>query len=227
MAKRISLIPLLILFLFHLGCYFLQPQILFLPSRIEGIEGYASLRLNGRHEEQRGRFSYLIELPGNARIETMDPLGRTVSLILITEESSFFILPKRRVFFQGKEREVIEKFLGLSLALEEVVSLFLGRWEKQEGNESLQHWVFQHDRSGRIVRGRKGEWEFDVREFFPQSQVARIISFSSPESQGTLRILRIRFNPKPGVKSFDLSFLRNWERKNWEEMEAILRELRQ
>jgi hypothetical protein len=195
------------------------------PSRIESIEGYASLRMSGEQGSVRSKFSFLFHLPHQARISVTDLLGRAVCQIIVDGETAVFALPSKRVYWLGEEEEVIDKFLGFKLSLDEVISLLSGEWSEGRGAEkekSLEGWNFERDEAGRIVFGQRGEFRFGIKEFFAKTPFARLIGFEHPLNKGSLKILSLSFNQPLNQETFSLSFLERYKRKSWEEIEKIL-----
>jgi len=197
-----------------------------LPSKIESIEGYGSIRISGDQGSTRSKFSFLFNLPHQARISAYDLLGRTISQIIIDEEKAVFTLPSKRVYWQGEEEEIINNFIGFRMSLDEVVSLLSGKWsegEKEVRKErSSDGWSFEEDEAGRVLAGQRGEFRFEVREFFSETSFARLVFFQHPLNKGRLRILSIRLNQPVRKESFSLSFLDNYKRKSWAEIEKML-----
>jgi hypothetical protein len=195
------------------------------PSQIESIEGYASLRMSGEQGSVRSKFSFLFHLPHQARISVTDLLGRAVCQIIVDGEKAVFAVPSKRVYWQGEEEEVIDKFLGFSLSLDEVISLLSGEWDEGRGAEeekSLEGWSFERDEAGRIVFGQRGEFRFGIKEFFAKTPFARLIGFEHPLNKGSLKILSLSFNQPLKQETFSFSFLEGYKRKSWEEIEKIL-----
>jgi hypothetical protein len=217
-----------ILFLFALFCFSrCHPSRISLspPSRIESIEGYASIRMRGDQGTVRSKFSFLFHLPHQARISFTDLLGRSVCQIIVDKEKAVFVIPSKRVYWQGEEEEIIDRFLGFRLSLDEVISLLNGEWDGGQGGEkekSLEGWSFEKDKAGRIVFGQRGEFRFGVKEFFAKTPFARIIGFEDPLNKGSLKILSLSFNQPLKQESFSLSFLEGYKQKSWEEIEKIL-----
>ncbi len=217
---RISLFLIVFFAIFFLVYCRPSPVILLpLPSEIERIEGYASLRISGDQGSSRSKFSFLFQLPHQGRIEVSNILGRTLYQIIVAEDKAVFIVPSKRVYWQGEEEEIIQYFLGFRLNLYEMINLLSGKWEGEERNES---WSFAKDERGRIMAGQRGEFQFEVKEFLADTPFARILIFQHPLNRGFLKILRINLNQplKKGV--FSLSVLGKYERKSWIEIEKIL-----
>lgn len=219
-ALRVSFFLIVFLAIFFLVYCRPSPVILLpLPSEIERIEGYASLRISGDQGSSRSKFSFLFQLPHQGRIEVSNILGRTLYQIIVAEDKAVFIVPSKRVYWQGEEEEIIRYFLGFRLNLYEMINLLSGKWE---GEKSKESWSFEKDEKDRIMAGQRGEFQFEVKEFLADTPFARILVFQHPLNRGLLKILRINLNQplKKGV--FSLSVLGKYERKSWTEIEKIL-----
>ncbi|MFP4081335.1 MAG: hypothetical protein ACLFVG_01110 [Candidatus Aminicenantes bacterium] len=212
--------------LFLLCCRIPSTRISPPPAQIEGMEGYASLKLKGEQGSTRSRFSFLFQFPGQARIDVSDVLGRTLYQIMIGDNQAFLFIPSKKVYWQGEEGDIIHRFLGFRLNFDELVSLLSGQWGEEDfGIEDWKReWILQKDNQGRVVRGMRRDLGFEVIEFFPDTSVVRILDFHHPLTRGRLKVLSIGFNPplKKGFFSYD--FLRDYQRKSWAEIEDMLNE---
>lgn len=198
-----------------------------IPSKIDRIEGYASISITGAQGSGRSKFFFLFQLPRQGRIEVSNFLGRTLYQIIINGERAVFFLPSKRVYWQGKEEEIINFFLGFYLNLDEMLSLIRGEWETKEKDikdrEDLENWNLRRDEKSRVVAGQRGELRFEVREFLAGSSFPRILYFYHPLNKGRLKVLRLGLN-RPLKKSgaFSLSFLEDYRQVSWDEIEKIL-----
>ena len=91
-----------------------------------------------------------------------------------------------------------------------------------EGEEDRETWSFAKDERGRIMAGERGEFRFEVKEFFADTPFARILAFQHPMNDGRLKVLRINLNQPLKKGIFSLSVLGKYERKSWAEIEKIL-----
>ncbi len=224
---RVSLFSIVFLAVFFLTHCRPAPVLLLpLPSKIERIEGYASLRITGDQGSSRSKFSFLFQLPHQGRIEVSNILGRTLYQIIVTEDRAAFIVPSKRVYWQGEEEEIIRYFLGFRLNLYEMINLLSGKWEGEEigheGVEDQEVWSLAKDERDRIMAGQRGEFRFEVKEFFADTPFARLLVFHHPLNKGRLKILRINLNQPLKKGAFSLSVLGRYERKSWSEIEKIL-----
>ncbi|MGB8951901.1 MAG: hypothetical protein WCC06_04455 [Candidatus Aminicenantales bacterium] len=167
------------------------------------------------------KFSFLFRLPSQGRMEIFDWLGRTVCEIFIVEEKGYFVLPAKKVYWEGAKEDALERLLGFQLSLEEMAHLLGGGWSEPEGAKT-RGWIFKRDAQGRIVSGRKEEFRFEVKGVFPGSFIPRHIAFQGDESEGHLKVLSLKFNPSPKEGVFLLDFLERFTPASWEEIEKLL-----
>jgi hypothetical protein len=191
------------------------------------MEGYASIRITGDEGTARSKFSFLFQLPHQGRIEVSHTFGRTIYQIIINEEKAAFILPSKKIYWQGEEDEIINRFLGFRLSLDEMIGLLTGKWRVRqmgmEREESREDWRFEKDKEGRITSGQRGDFQFEIREFFKKTSFARQLFFWHPLRRSRLKILSINFNRPVKKKGlFSLSFLKKYKQKSWAEIEKIL-----
>jgi outer membrane biogenesis lipoprotein LolB len=202
----------------------LQP----IPTKIERLEGHASLKISGEQRSARSKFAFLFQLPHQGRIEVSDfLLGRTLYQIIIDRERAVFLVPSKKVYWEGEEEEIIDYFLGFRLSLDEMINLIQGRWEERTqevGREkNRESWNLKKDERGRILAGTRGNLHFEVKEFLSGSHIPRILVFQHLLNSGRLKMLRINFNrPVKKKEAFSLSFLADYRQVSWEEIEKIL-----
>ncbi|MFB0566460.1 MAG: hypothetical protein ACETWK_12390 [Candidatus Aminicenantaceae bacterium] len=196
------------------------------PARIESIEGYGTLRLTGSEGTSKIKFSFLFLLPHKGRIESFDVLGRSLYYILIDSEKSFFVLPSKRVYWEGEVEEIIYRSLGFSLNQYEMVSILSGEWRSDQKSSEIERgfdsWNFKRDEKGRVIAGQREELSFEIEEFFEDSRIARFLLFHHPRSEGRLKILKINFNQPLKSHAFVRSFLAEYQSKSWDDIEKIL-----
>ncbi len=194
------------------------------PSDISGLEGYVSLRLSGEWGGAKSRVGFQIQRPGSGRLEVLDPLGRVVFTVVIIEPEALLAVPSEKAFCLATRRDILDRFLGFSPDLEEWAALVSGLWGPLSGSgEPAFGWEVERDGSGRVVSGRKGGVEFEVREFHKNSLLPRRLAFRSEASEGLLTVLRLRFNPPLRQGSFSLSPPPGFEQRTLEEMERLFR----
>ena len=212
-----------------LSCTIPQARLSPPPSQIKGIEGYASLKISGDQGSARSKFSFLFQLPHQGRIEVSNILGKTLYQIVIQEKEAFFLIPSKKIYWRGEEEQIIDRFLGFRLNLHELVSILSGRWKergKKGSDYGQEEWLLEKDEEGRIRRGQRGDLDFEVIEFFKNTDVARRLAFHHPVSQGRITILQLRFNRPVKGDLFSLQFLKSFQPKTWKEIEEMLSERR-
>ncbi len=216
-----------VLFFVFPACQSSQILLSPLPARIDSFEGYASIRINSPEATARSKFSFLFQLPDKAWIEVRGFLGRTLYQIVIDRNGAYFVLPSKKAFWQGPEEEIIDKFLGFQVTLDDMLSLFFGRWNHPglpEANRAAgEGWLLlKRDAFGRIIEGRKGDLVFSIGKFIDKTPFAKELSFTHAASKGQIKILKIRLNEPIRKKLFEKSFLKRFARKTWPEIQDIL-----
>jgi len=194
------------------------------PAEVREIEGDASLKITRNGETSRTRFAFVIEMSRRGRVIVTDFLGGAAAEIVLAGDDGYFVLPSEKVYWKAGPAEIVEKFLGFPLTLDEMAGLICGRWpEGAEDGAPFRRWSFERDGDGRTRAGRKSGLAFTVGEFFPGSQVPRIVDFHDSFGSGRLTVRGIEFNG-PGAKTaFRLDFLGLFSSKSWEEIAGILR----
>jgi outer membrane biogenesis lipoprotein LolB len=214
--------------LWLIGCrptgILLQP----VPANIKRLEGHASLKISGEQGSARSKFAFLFQLPHQGRIEVSDYLlGRTLYQIIVDRERAVFLVSSKKVYWEGEEEEIIDYFLGFRLSLDEMINLIQGKWEERaqemERKKNMESWNLKRDERDRVLAGTRGDLHFEVKEFLSGSHIPRILIFQHPLNSGRLKILRVGFNrPVKKKEAFSLSFLADYRRVSWEEIEKIL-----
>ena len=192
---------------------------------IDEIEGYASLRVTTQRQTTRSRFSFLFSPPEKGRIDVLDPLGRVHYQLFFVDTEAYFVVPGKKAYWQGPEREILEKLFGLQLSLQDVVGLMSGYWSppgQKKSREETGSWTFLKNRQGRIHSGQSGEFVFEVLEFFGQTSWAREVVFFFPQTEGRIKILNINFNQPISSGAFKTSFKQMYKKKTWEEIRGLL-----
>ncbi len=230
-GKRVALKQLTIYFLLIglvISCNLRPPRIWPPPPQLHSLEGYASLSIKNSQQTVRSKFSFFFYFPGDGLLDVSNFLGRTLYQIIITQKRAFFLVPSKKIYWQGEEEEIIDKFLGFRLNVYELMALLSGQWTKieiaKEGGNWRQEWLFEKDKQGRIVSGRRGQLEFEVQEFFKNTSVIRRLVFHHPWNSGHLKILSLRFNQPLKKQLFSLALLSHYQQKSWAEIEKILNE---
>lgn len=202
------------------SCFPTRPAVAPLPPTVESMEGFATLRLARSGETAKSRLSFVVRLPGQGRIEVLDPLGRTASLLFLDDDVAYLVLPSRRAYWKSGRDEVMSKLLGFALELQELTDILTGRGDRLSG------WTLEKDGQGRVIRGRREDLRFEVRQFFDRSLIPRLLVLSHGEDRGSLRVLRLNFNQPLKAEAFRHFFLDEggFRPAEWDEVEAWLRE---
>ena len=188
------------------------------PPTVESVEGYATFRLTRDDETAKSRISFILRLPDQGRIEVIDPLGRSVSLLFIEGAQAHLLLPGRRAYWTSGREEVMSRLLGFAAELADLVHILAGREDRLTG------WALEKDAQGRVVRGRRDDLEFETRLFFEKSPVPQLLILSRNHDRGSLRVLRLNFNQPLKENAFDLFFLKEkgYRAVGWDEVEKWL-----
>jgi len=206
------------------GCRPPQTVLSPVPQELREIEGRASLKLTRNGETAKARFSFVLDLPERGKIEVADILGGTVAEIYLQEYDAYFVLPGRKIYWQGGKEECLEKFLGFRISLREMSEMLCGRWTDGPSKDAgFEDWTFERDSGGKIISGAKADVFFRVKEFFSGSGVPRKLVFNGSESEGSIMILALAYNKPLPVDIFSLDFLKKYSPRTWEEIETMLR----
>jgi hypothetical protein len=189
---------------------------------VSAVDGYGSASIAGPQASIKGKFGFVFRAPGLGRVEALDPLGRTVFLVIFRGPRAWFVLPRRKVYCEDGAAAMMERFLGLDLRPDEVLRLLSGRWRGQAGPGEDAGWRIEHDGSGRIVRGAHDDYAFSVRAFFPGDAVPREIGLAGPGTTGRLKLLKLAFDPPAREGTFDTAFLRAYAPRTWDEIAELI-----
>ena len=202
------------------ACLRVRPRVGTVPPTVESLEGYASWRLVRDGASARSRFSFLIALPDRGLIEITDPLNRTVSRLIFEGETAYLVLPGKHAYWGADRSEVMTRLLGFDFSPAELSALLSGR------EQGLTEWGLEADDRGRVVRGRRGDLTFSVRDFFDGGRLPRTVAFSNGTDQGSLRVIRLEFNRPLREGALRLSFLDDgrYRAVGWSEIEKWLRD---
>ncbi len=212
------LAPLLIVLLLA-ACAGRPPRLVPPVSGVVAVDGYGSAAIEGPEATLKGKFSFVFRSPDLGRVEALDPIGRTVFLIVFREGRAWFVLPGRKVYCEDAAAVMMERFLGLALRPEEAVRLLAGTWQGDgPGAGSESGWRVERDAGGRVIRGAQDNYSFTVRAFFPGDAVPREIGLQGPGASGRVKVLKLGFNPEPRAQAFDTAFLRAYAAKTWAEI---------
>ncbi len=185
------------------------------PGGVEAVEGFGSAAMRGEDVAVKGKFTFLFRRPGFGRVEAIDPIGRTAFLIIFREARAYFVVPGKKAYAEETPEAMMKRFLGIALPPDEVLLLLSGTWAAAGGEGG---WNVEKDERGRVARGGRDGFVFTVLAFFPGAGVPRDIGLSGPGTAGQMRVLKLGFNPSLREAAFDVSFLRGYVLKTWEEL---------
>jgi hypothetical protein len=185
------------------------------------MEGYASLSYEGAQGSARTKFAFLIVSPDRGRIDASDFLGRAIYQVVITDNQAYFVLPSKKAYWRAEEQEIVFRFMGFHLSLEEIALLLSGRWPGDKEADPLFVWILERDVEDRIVGGKRGDLRFSVEEFIEGTDIPRSLFFSHPLNEGHLKIRNIGFNQPLNEKAFSTGFIQRYEEKTWEEIQKL------
>ncbi len=215
-AQAVSFLAALFLF----SCFPSRPSVAPLPSTVKSVEGYASLRLTQAGKTSKSRVSFIFLVSDRGRVEIIDPLGRTASLLFLVDDQAYLVLPRKHAYWKSDRDEVMSRLLGFALSPADLTDILTGRADR------LADWVLERDDRGRVVRGRLAELKFEIRQFFESGPLPQLLVLSRDEARASLRVLRLDFNQSLRADAFRLFFLDDaaYRPAGWEEVERWLGE---
>jgi outer membrane biogenesis lipoprotein LolB len=219
---RLPLLPLVLSVLAAAACAARAPRLVPPAGEVSAVEGYGSASISGPEASIKGKFAFVFRSPDLGRVEALDPLGRTVFLVLFRGGRAWFALPGRKVYCEDAAAVMMERFLGLTLEPDEILRLLSGTWRAAAAPGEGNGWRVTRDASGRIVRGARDGYGFTVRTFFPGDGVPREIGLAGPGTAGRVKVLKLKFDPPPREGTFDTAFLRAYAPKTWNEIAELV-----
>jgi len=175
-------------------------QVIPVPPEVRSIEGYGAVKIVRAGESGRSRFSFILETGRRGKVEVLDALNRAAAEIFLAPDVAYLVLRGDKVYWKAAPEDVIEKFLGVRLGLDDVTGLLRGRPPAATAGLDLE-----------------------VRETFPGGSAPRRIEFAGIATSGTITILALSFNAPAAETVFDLDFLATFASRTWDEVERILR----
>lgn len=213
-------VPLIVLVL--AACAPRPPRLVPPSGGVEAVEGFGSASIAGVEASIKGKFGFVFRQPGFGRVEAVDPIGRTAFVILFRADRAWFVLPSQKVYTEDEAGVMMERFLGVALLPDDAVRLLSGTWGASANAAETNGWRVERDAGGRVARGVRGGFAFTVRAFFPGDGVPREIGLEGPGTSGRVKVLKLGFDPPPREGSFDVTFLRVFAPKTWEEILELL-----
>jgi hypothetical protein len=122
------------------------------PADIREIEGDASLRITRDGRTSRSRFAFVLEPSRRGRVTVTGVLGTAAAEIVFAGPEGYFVLPSEKVYWKAAPEEIVGKFLGFPLSLDEMTGLLCGRWPAGSGGGAPAGWAL--DRAGPRPAGR-------------------------------------------------------------------------
>ena len=217
--RRLGLPGLLSLLAALAACTGRAPILVPPSGGVEAVEGFGSASMRGEDATVKGKFAFLFRRPGLGRVEAVDPIGRTAFLMIFRKDRAYFVLLGKKVYAEEVPEVLMKQFLGISLPPDEALRLLSGIWADAGAGSG---WDVEQDEQGRIARGRRDGFAFTVLGFFPGAGVPRDIGLSGPGTSGRMKVLKLGFNPPLREAAFDVSFLRGYALKTWEEILEFL-----
>ena len=210
--KKNLFIFLIFSIIFNQNCRY-TPQVV--PSLIENFEGYAKINIkNSNILKSKIAFLFSGEY---GRIDILTPFGNTKAQILIFSDISYLAIPEKKVYWEGSTVEIMKVFLGFYLNIEEIKALLIGKWD-----ENLKGWKFFRDKDNRVIGGKRENIIFEIKEFYEDTSLPRIINFSCNEGDGKIKILKINFNQSIRPGAFSKFFLKHYEKKTLDEILELI-----
>jgi outer membrane biogenesis lipoprotein LolB len=203
-----------------LSCFPSRPSVAPLPPSVKSIEGYASFRLTREGKTAKSRISFVFLVPDRGRVEIIDPLGRTASLLFLVDDEAYLVFPGKRAYWRSGRDEVMSRLLGFALSPADLTDMLTGK------ADHLADWALEKDDRGRVIRGRLADLQFEIRQFFEPGSLPQLLVLSREDVRGSLRVLRLNFNQSLRADPFRLFFLEDgvYRSAAWEEVEQWLRE---
>jgi hypothetical protein len=193
-------------------------------DRLERLEGYALLKVSDGRARAKTKFSFCLELPDKGRIDVFDVLGRALFVLISRDEEAYFAAVSQKAFWRGGRDDLLNKFLGFDLSLDEMAGLLSGRWGREPGGEEAAFfgWTLTRDAKGRVTAAENRDVRIEVKDFFPGTTRPHTVLFRSGERSGSIKVYDLKFNAPSKEGPFRLTFLDGFESKTWEEMERLL-----
>jgi hypothetical protein len=219
---RLPFVPLALIALTAAACARRPPRLVPPPGEVAAVEGYGSASIAGPDASLKGKFGFVFRAPDLGRVEAVDPIGRTIFLVVFRGGRAWFVLPGRKAYAEDEASVMMERVLGVAIRPSEVLRLLSGTWPAGDRPEDMGGWSVERDASGRVVRGAHGDFDFSVKTFFPGDEVPREIGLAGPETSGKVKVLKLNFDPAPRPGAFDTAFLRAYAPKTWDEILELI-----
>jgi hypothetical protein len=206
-----------------LGCH--PSQLRLGPdARLERLEGYALLKVSDGRTSAKTKFSFCLELPDKGRIDVFDVLGRALFVLISRDDEAYFADVAHKAFWRCGRDDLLNKFLGFDLSLDEMAGLLSGRWGRGPGGEgaAFSGWTLTRDAKGRVTAAEDRDVRIEVKDFFTGTTRPHTVLFRSGERSGSIKVYDLKFNAPSKEGPFRLSFLDGFQSKTWEEIERLM-----
>lgn len=185
------------------------------PAEIQNLEGQASFYLSGPDGGFRFRLGFCGRLPGEARLELFDPIGRLRTVVWLGPESTTLYLPFEKVYWQGESRVLTSEVFGQELKAGELLRILSGLWTQLAEEDG---WLLHHDRQGHVLGGERDGLLFTLKEKFPPGLLPKTVHFSSGDYTVRMKVLRVSFNRRQDPSLFNPVLPPGVKQLGWEEM---------
>lgn len=185
------------------------------PAEIQNLEGQASFYLSGPDGGFRFRLGFFGRLPGEARLELFDPIGRLRTVVWLGPESTTLYLPSEKVYWQGESRVLTSEVFGRELKAGELLKILSGLWTQLAKDDG---WLLQLDHLGHVLGGERDGLLFTLKEKFPPGLLPKTVLFSAGDYTVRMKVLRVSFNRKQDPSLFNPLLPPGVKQLGWEEM---------
>ncbi|MBC7363059.1 MAG: hypothetical protein H5U07_00775 [Candidatus Aminicenantes bacterium] len=196
----------------------LTPRPVIPAGEIKSLKAEGSFFYRGEAGQGRSRLLLYLQAPDQIRLEIFNPLGGLAYIIWFNDTWASLYLPGQKVFWEGETQVLTAEFLGGVVTARELVCLFSGRLKEFVSNPN---WHLFGKEAENFYAGQKGDWRFEVKEFFQGGEIPRTIYFEKPGHTVRLRILKIRFNQLFQAEVFIPSYTSTALKLSWEEISRL------
>ncbi|MDD8020280.1 MAG: lipoprotein insertase outer membrane protein LolB [Acidobacteriota bacterium] len=186
------------------------------PGEISDFRGQASFYFSSPWQQGRVKLNFFFELPARARLEVLNPFGGLESILWLTGQKATLYLSAKRVYWQGPTSFPLREFLGGEISVEDLSRLILGQADELDNS-----WEITSGASGEVIKGRKEDLSFELKDYSPGSQVPRTIVFQKQNYSARIRLTKMKFNQISKAELFIPSFPAGAREVSWEEISNL------
>lgn len=208
----------LLLCLMLISACSLAPRPAIPAGELKSLKAEGSFFYRGEAGQGRSRLLFYLQAPDRIRLEIFNPLGGLEYILWFNDTQASLYLPGRRVFWEGACETLTAEFLGGVVSTRELVFLFSGRIKELASNPDWH--LLSREQEG-FYAGKKGDWKFEVKEFFQGRKIPRTVYFEKPGQIVRLRILKIKFNQMFRADIFNPSYAPAALKLSWEEITGL------